>query len=131
MVPKGKRSATLGNRHGGRVALSLDVESEVRDALRERAAASGVSMAEYVANAIATPVRLFATPSAAQAEILVRLSYEIARARIAIASRDNKALAASLESARVILADALRPLSQSHGDEIHSLDRRRAGGWSG
>ena len=52
MVPKGKRGSKT-QRHGGRVVLSLDVEPRVRDAFRERAAAAGVSMAEYLSNALA------------------------------------------------------------------------------
>lgn len=130
MVPKGKR-IKKGSRHGGRVALSLDVEPDVREALRERAAASGVSMAEYLTNALANPERLYATQSAAQARALARVSYEIARARSALASADSAALASALEAARIIIAEALRPLSASHAEEVQSLDRRRAGGWSG
>jgi hypothetical protein len=131
MVPKGKPIANRTSRHGGRVVLSLDVEPQVRDALRERAAASGVSMAEYLTNALALPDRLHATESAAQSEVLVRISYEIARARAAVAAGENDALVSALESTRTTVADALRPLARTHAEEVRSLDRRRAGGWSG
>ena len=60
MVSKDKRSSKPEGtraRHGGRVVLSLDVEPRVRDALRDRATAAGVSMAEYIANAVARPER--------------------------------------------------------------------------
>ena len=131
MVPKGKRSSTYGSRHGGRVVLSLDVEPRVRDALRERAAASGVSMAEYLANALAEPDRLFATPSASSAQALAQLSYEAERAREATVAADYAALISALDKMRSIIVEALRPLSRSHREEVHALDRRRAGGWSG
>lgn len=131
MVPKGKRIAKQSGRHGGRVVLSLDVEPHVRDALRERAAASGVSMAEYLSNAIAIPDRLYATESADQAHALTRISYEIARLRDAIDSVDIATLLSALEGMRRITVDALRPLARSHAREVRSLDRRRAGGWTG
>lgn len=131
MVPKGKRITKPTSRHGGRVVLSLDVEPHVRDALRERAAASGVSMAEYLTNALANPDRMFATPSATHAQVLARISYEIARAREAVASADSETLVATLESMRETIADALRPLARLHDEEVRSLDQRRAGGWTG
>lgn len=131
MVPKGKRITKPTSRHGGRVVLSLDVEPYVRDALRERAAANGVSMTEYVTNALANPDRMFATPSAAHAQVLTRISYEIARAREALDSADNETLVAALQSVRKSIADALRPLARSHDEEVRSLDRRCAGGWTG
>jgi len=131
MVPKGKRNAMRTSRHGGRVVLSLDVEPQVRDALRERAATSGVSMAEYLTNALALPDLLHATESAAQAQVLARISYEIARAREAISSADDAALVSALETVRTVIAEALRPLARSHSEEVRSLDRRRAGGWVG
>ncbi len=130
MVPKGKRFSKATSRHGGRVVLSLDVEPNVRDALRERAAASGVSMAEYLTNALAMPDRLHATESAAHAQVLARISYEIARARESIATADKAALVSAIEAMRTVVANALRPLASSHAEEVRSLDRRRAGGWT-
>ncbi len=130
MVPKGKRSSK-SKRHGGRVVLSLDVEEHVREALRERAAASGVSMAEYLANALAIPDRLYATASAEQAQALARISYETARACAAVVSADYETISSALETMRRIIADALHPLARSHAEEVRSVDRRRAGGWSG
>lgn len=129
MVPKGKRFSKSTTRHGGRVVLSLDVEPQVREALRERAAGCGVSMAEYLANALAMPDRLHATASAAQAQVLAHISYEIARARESIATADDAALVSALEAMRIVVADTLRPLASSHAEEVRSLDRRRAGGW--
>lgn len=129
MVPKGKRSKTT--RHGGRVVLSLDVEPEVRDALRERAAAAGVSMAEYVSVAIAQPERSFSTASAEIAQPLTALSYRIARAQAALSAGETDALARELSDAQRDAAEALRPLSASHIEEVRERDRRRVGGWSG
>ena len=131
MVPKGKRIAKHTSRHGGRVVLSLDVEPRVRDALRERAAASGVSMAEYLANALAMPERLHATASAKQAEILAVVSYHVARAQDAASKPGIAAVTSELQAVQKVIAQALRPLARSHADELRSTDRRRAGGWSG
>ncbi len=130
MVPKGKRESKT-QRHGGRVVLSLDVEPRVRDALRECAAAAGVSMAEYVSVALAQPNRAFATTSAEIAQPLAQLSYHISRAQRAAAAGDHQAAAAELEFARRIAAEAMRPLAAPHAQEARSGDRRRAGGWSG
>ena len=129
MVPKGKCLATT--RHGGRVVLSLDVEPKVRELLRERAAAAGVSMAEYVSVALAQQDRVFATASVEIAQPLVQLSYRISRAQQAAAAGDPSAVAAELELARRIAAEAMRPLAAPHAEEVRSGDRRRAGGWSG
>ena len=129
MVPKGKRLITT--RHGGRVVLSLDVEPKVRETLRERAALAGVSMAEYVSVALAQPNRAFATASAEIAQPLVQLSYRISRARQGAAAGDCSAVAAELDLARRIAAEAMRPLVAPHAEEVRSGDRRRAGGWSG
>lgn len=131
MVPKGKRITKQTGRHGGRVVLSLDVEPHVRDTLRERAAASGVSMAEYLTNALAMPDGLHATESAAQAQLLAQISYEVARMRDAVASAHNESLLSALENMHRIIVNALRPLARSHEKEVRSLDRRRAGGWTG
>jgi hypothetical protein len=130
MVPKGKRESKT-QRHGGRVVLSLDVEPRVREALRERAASAGVSMAEYVSVALARPNRAFATTSAEIAQPLAQLSYRIACAQRAAADGDHQAVAAELEFARRIAAEAMRPLAAPHAEEVRSGDRRRAGGWSG
>lgn len=130
MVPKGKRESKT-QRHGGRVVLSLDVEPRVRDALRERAALAGVSMAEYVSVALAQPNRVFATTSADMAQPIAQLSYRISRAQHAAAAGDHEGTAAELESARRIVAETMRPLVAPHAEEVRSGDRRRAGGWSG
>ena len=130
MVPKGKRGSKT-QRHGGRVVLSLDVEPRVRDALRERAALAGVSMAEYVSVALAQPERAFATRSVEMAQPIAQLSYRISRAQQAAAAGDHSTAAAELELARHIAADAMRPLAAPHAEEVCSGDRRHAGGWSG
>jgi len=129
MVPKGKRLNT--KRHGGRVVLSLDVEPHVRDALRERAAVAGVSMAEYLSNALARPARSFATASAEIAAPLTMLSYRIVRAREALRAGDAAALSRELDDAQRDVAEALRPLASPHAEEVRQHDRRRTGGWSG
>jgi len=129
MVPKGKRVNT--KRHGGRVVLSLDVEPRVRDAIRERAALAGVSMAEYISNAVARPARSFATAAAEISVPLTMLSYRIARAREALRTGDAAALSRELDDARRDVAEALRPLARPHAEEIRQRDRRRTEGWSG
>jgi uncharacterized protein (DUF885 family) len=129
MVPKGKRVNT--KRHGGRVVLSLDVEPRVRDAIRERAALAGVSMAEYISNAVARPARSFATAAAEIAVPLAMLSYRIARAREALRTDDAAALSRELHDAQRDVAEALRPLAMPHAEELRQRDRRRTGGWSG
>ncbi len=130
MVPKGKRGSKK-QRHGGRVVLSLDVEPRVRNALRERAAVAGVSMAEYVSVALAQTKRAFATASAQIAQPIAQLSYRISRAQRAAAAGDHLAVTAELELARHIAAEAMRPLAAPHAEEVRSGDRRRSGGWSG
>lgn len=130
MVPKGKRESKK-QRHGGRVVLSLDVEHRVREALRERAASAGVSMAEYVSVALTQPNRAFATASAEMAQPLAQLSHRISRALQAAATGDRSSVAVELELARRIAAEAMRPLAAPHAEEARSGDRRRAGGWSG
>jgi len=129
MVPKGNRSKTT--RHGGRVVLSLDVDPRVRDALRERAALAGVSMAEYISVALAQPYRAFATASAELAQPLVQISYRICRALHSAAACDHQTVFAELELARRIVAEAMGPLGAPHSEQVRSGDRRRAGGWSG
>ncbi|MDH2909526.1 MAG: hypothetical protein PXZ07_05345 [Candidatus Eremiobacteraeota bacterium] len=111
--------------------LSLDVEPKIRELLRERAAAAGVSMAEYVSVALAQQDRVFATASAEIAQPLVQLSYRISRAQHATTAGDDSAVAAELELARRLVAEAMRPLAAPHAEEVRSGDRRRAGGWSG
>lgn len=130
MVPKGKLGSKT-QRHGGRVVLSLDVEPRARDALRERAALVGVSMAEYVSVALAQPDRVFGTISAEMAQPLAQLSYRIVCAQRAAAAGDHQTVAAELEFARRIAAEAMRPLAAPHAEEVRSGDRRRAGGWGG
>lgn len=129
MVPKGKRGAKP--RHGNRVVLSLDVEAHVRDTFRERAAAAGVSMAEYLTNALAEPERLYATAAAEIAQPLTIISYHLGRALAALEGDDPGSARSEVQAAVRVVATALRPLERSHADEIRSVDRRRIGGWSG
>jgi len=135
MVPKGKTGSQKrrgsGNRHGGRVVLSLDVEARVRDALRERAALAGVSMAEFIGNAIAQPERSYATPAAEIAQPLAQVSYRIAQTADAIRRGDVGAAISELDAARRLVSDALIPLRRQHDEEVRTDDRRRGGGWSG
>ncbi|HUA09915.1 MAG TPA: hypothetical protein VMA98_11670 [Candidatus Acidoferrales bacterium] len=88
-------------------------------------------MAEYLTNALAFPDHLHATESSMQAQVLARVSYEIARARAAVSPSNNEAVLSALGTAARIVAEALRPLARTHAEELRSLDRRRAGGWSG
>jgi len=129
MVPKGKRAKAT--RHGGRVVLSLDVEPRVRDALRERAALAGVSMAEYVSVALAHPDRVFATASAEIVQPLVEISYRISRALNAAYSGHHPNVSTELELARRVVAMAMIPFAAPHAEKVRSGDRRRVGGWSG
>ena len=130
MVPKGKRG-TKTQRHGGRVVLSLDVEPRVREALRDRAAASGVSMAEYLSNALAEPERLYATAAAETSQPLTITAYHLRQALAALEDDDPDRARSELQAAVHVIAAALKPLERSHADEIRSIDRRRAGGWTG
>lgn len=129
MVPKGKRGAKP--RHGDRVVLSLDVEPHVREALRERAAASGVSMTEYLSNALAEPERLYGTVAAEVAQPLAFVSYHLSGALAALNTGDAETARVALQVVVRHAAEALRPLARSHAEEIRSVDRRRAGGWTG
>lgn len=129
MVPKGKRGTKP--RHGDRVVLSLDVEPHVREALRERASSSGVSMAEYLSNALAEPERLYGTAAVAMAQPIAIISYHLSRALAALNAGDADVTRIELQIATRHVADALRPLERSHAEEIRSVDRRRAGGWTG
>lgn len=130
MVPKGKRGSKT-QRHGGRVVLSLDVERSVRDALRERASHAGVSMAEFLRNAIAEPEKLYMTNAAQIARPMTAISYHVNRALAALADGAVGEAMSQLEAARRAMAEFLRPLERAHSDEIHERDRRRAGGWTG
>ncbi len=135
MVPLGKTSSkkrgSIGNRHGGRVVLSLDVEARVRDELRERALLAGVSMAEYLGNALAQPERPYATAAAEIAQPLAQVSYRVAQAADALKRGDISAAMSELDATRRIVAEALIPLRRRHDEEIRANDRRRGGGWSG
>ena len=135
MVPKGKTGSQkrrgCGTRHGGRVVLSLDVEARVRDALRERAALAGVSMAEYIGNAVAQPERSYATAAAEIAQPLAQVSYRIAQATDALTRGDVGVATSELDAARRLASDALIPLRRQHDEEVRTNDRRRGGGWSG
>ncbi len=126
MGPKGNSVKT--NRHGGRVVLSLDVEPRVRDAIRERAALSGVSMAEYISNAVARPERSFATAAAEIAQPMTMLSYRIARAQEALRNSDATALSRELSDAQRDVAESLLPLAVPHAEEVAQRNRRRVGG---
>jgi len=135
MVPKGKTisktRASKGSRHGGRVVLSLDVEERVRDALRERAALAGVSMAEYLGNALARPGRSYATTAVEIAQPLAQVSYRIIQATDALKCGNVGGAMSELDAARRIVSEALVPLRRRHDEEGRANDRRRGGGWSG
>lgn len=127
---RGLGSVTLpAQRHGGRIVLSLSVPPEVRDAVRARAAAAGVSMAAYLANAIARPERTYATASAETAQPLTQAGYRIVRALAALEADDHDATRAMLVEAQRILAHALLPLAREHDREVRLSDS--AGAWTG
>ena len=134
MVSKDRRSeSTRGNRarHGGRVVLSLDVDPSVRDALRDRAAAAGVSMAEYLANALAQPERSYDTAAANTAQPLAQVSYRLAQATQALDRADADAASEEIAAARRIVAESLVALRRRHAEEVRDADQPRRGGWSG
>ncbi|HEY1656013.1 MAG TPA: hypothetical protein VGF86_12965 [Candidatus Tumulicola sp.] len=106
--------------------LSLDVEPHVRDALRERAASAGVSMAEYLSNALAEPERDYATGPLEIAQPLTQISYRIAQAAQALARNDAAAVAEELAVARRIVAEAMAPLRRRHAEEARANDPRPA-----
>lgn len=128
------RSSTNGKRagrprHGGRVTLSLTVPLEVRDALHARARRFGVSLAEYVANALAEPERAYDTPALRKAIPLHTVSLHLALMRRALQRDDFEALGANLADAHRVVAETLRPLRRSHVAEVRATDPRKAGGW--
>ena len=134
MVPKGKSdrsSDSVHSRHGGRVVLSLDVESRVRDSLRDRAAAAGVSMAEYLSNALAEPERSYATTAVEIVQPLAQVSYRLAQAIEALASGNVASATDDIETAKRIVAEAMIPLRRKHSEEVRANEPRRGGGWAG
>ena len=134
MVPKGNRSTSADksqSRHGGRVVLSLDVEPHVRESLRQRAAGVGVSMAEFVSNALAEPERSYATDAAELAQPLAQISYHLAQLTQALGRGDLAAATADLEAAKRILTTAMMPLRRKHAEQVRANDPRRSGGWTG
>lgn len=134
MVSKDKRSSKPEGtraRHGGRVVLSLDVDPRVRDALRDRATASGVSMAEYIANAVARPEPSYPTRAVEIAQPLTQISYRLAQATRAMESSDVALASDELAAAKRIAADALISLQRRHVEEVRSSDPRCGGGWTG
>lgn len=118
-------------RHGGRVVLSLDVEPKTRDALRERAATAGVSMAEYLANALALPKRQYVTEAVEIAQPLANVSYRLAQVELAIREGDTATALDEIAATKRVIAEALAPLQRQHVDEVRRTDRRRSGGWTG
>jgi hypothetical protein len=128
MAPKGgtmKRKQPKTTRHGGRVVLSLDVEPSARDALREKAAAAGVSMAEYFTNAIAQPEQCtFRTDAAEIGRPLIRVSDHQRRALEMLKRGDVDAAVAELEAMRAVIHDALTPLARRHQEEVRANERR-------
>lgn len=121
----------VGSRSGGRVMLSVAILPEVRQALHARAAAAGVSIAEYVANAIAEPGRIFATEPAAIAKPLSDLSYRLSQIKHATDRNDSDALHLHLNASIEIVSKALLPLGREHMESVHERDERLAGGWHG
>ncbi len=134
MVSKDRRSTKPKKgraRHGGRVVLSLDVESRIRDALRDRAAVAGVSMAEYLANALARPERSYVTAAVEIAQPLAQVSYHLAQAERAIRGGQVDVALGEIDAARQIVVGALAPLQRRHAQEVRVAERRRGGGWTG
>ena len=134
MVPKGrpdKDSYAVPSRHGGRVVLSLDVDPRVRDALRDRAASAGVSMAEYLSNALAEPERSYATTAVEIVQPLAQVSYRLAQAIEALESGNVAAAKHDIETAKRIVAEAMIPLRRKHAEEVRANEPRRGGGWAG
>jgi len=134
MVSKDIRSTTpenTGTRHGGRVVLSLDVEPHVRDALRDRAAAAGVSMAEYLANALAQPERSYLTSAVDVAQPFAQISYYLAQAAQKLRSSNPNAAAVEIDLARRIVGEAMIAQRRQHSAEYSAQNTRRLGGWNG
>ena len=124
--PKGHdESATPTKRshHGTRVVLSIDLERDARDALRERAAAAGVSLTAYVRNAIALPERAYQTSAADLARPLMDISAALAQLRRILVAHGNPEALAALDAARHVLAQALFPLSRQHDAEVRANER--------
>ena len=111
--------------------LSLDVEPRVRDALRERAALAGVSMAEYISNAVARPARSFATAAAEIVQPLAQVSYCLAQAIEALESGNVASAKDDIAAAKRIAAEAMIPLRRNHADQVRAREPRRGGWWAG
>jgi hypothetical protein len=134
MVPKGrpdKDLAVVSSRHGRRVVLSLDVDPRVRDALRDRAASAGVSMAEYLSNALAEPERSYATTAVEIVQPLAQVSYRLAQAIEALESGNVASARDDIFAAKRIVAEAMVPLRRKHAEEVRTNEPRRGGGWAG
>jgi hypothetical protein len=132
MVPKGNEetyAVQRSARHGGRVVLSLDVEAHVRDALRDRAATAGVSMAEYLGNAFAEPERAYNTTAVEIAQPLAQMSYLLAQAGQALERGDVGSAKNDIAAAKCIVAEAMIPLQRRHSADVRAADSRRGGGW--
>ena len=134
MVPKGrpdKDSDIVHTRHGGRVVLSLDVDPRVRDALRDRAAAAGVSMAEYLSNALAEPERSYATTAVDIVQPLAQVAYRLGQAIESLEIGNVASAKDDIEMAKRIVAEAMIPLRRKHAEEVRANEPRRGGGWAG
>lgn len=134
MVPKGNDKALAAQssaRHGGRVVLSLDVETHVRDALRDRAAHAGVSMAEYLSNALAEPERSYATTVTAIVEPLAQIAYRLGAAIDALERGDAGIAMDDLVAGKRIVAEAMIAFRRQHAEEVRSSEPRRGGSWAG
>jgi len=116
---------TRKRRHGGRVVLSLDVESDVRDALRSRAKHAGVSMAEYVASMLIEGPAPHRQGIARIAQPLAAVSYRLEQMADARRQDDINALDREVGEACAIVADALRSLKSDHDAEVGRFDRER------
>ena len=121
--PKGHDENTTPRKrshHGKRVVLSIDLERDARDALRERAAAAGVSLTAYVRNAIALPERVYQTTAADLARPLMDISAALAHLRRILLARGDADALAQLDAARHVLAQAMLPLSRRHDAEVRA-----------
>jgi hypothetical protein len=120
-----------GSRHGGRVSLSVAVPPEVRNALRDRANALGVSLAEYITNAFAQPQRLYDTAALKQAKPLTDIDYRLRQLVAALHRGDISGARSFADEIAQIVQTAVTPLARQHRTEISADDDRIAGGWHG
>lgn len=96
-------------------AIAADVTADEYAAIREHARIGGYdSLAQYVRAVCLAPKAIYDTDQARIAKPLAEVSYLVARAGDALQRHDMAGVADNTERIRVIVSNALRPLSRAH-----------------